>query len=191
MSSLSPDHLLFELIRQKDPAALSELYDRYSRLVFGVALRILNDEQTAEEITQDVFLQIWNKAETYDPSFGNAASWIARIARNRSIDQYRHSHIRAEGHSTSWDDCCEEKPDEALSIEHHAITSDQRLSLLRAIRDLPVDQQKALALAFFQGMTHLEIAAFLGEPLGTVKTRIRLAMQKLRSFLASEDWRSE
>lgn len=191
MNSLSSDHLLFEQIRQKDPAALSELYDRYSRLVFGVALKILNDEQAAEEITQDVFLQIWNKAETYDPSFGNAASWIARIARNRSIDQYRYSHIRAEGHSTSWDDCCEETPGEAPSIEHHAITSDQRRFLLRAIRELPAEQQKALALAFFQGMTHLEIAAFLGEPLGTIKTRIRLAMQKLRSFLASEDWRRE
>jgi RNA polymerase sigma-70 factor (ECF subfamily) len=191
MSSLSPDHLLFEQIRQKDPAALSELYDRYSRLVFGVALKILNDEQAAEEITQDVFLQIWNKAETYYPSFGNAASWIARIARNRSSDQYRYSHVRVEGHSTSWDDCCEDIPVEAPSIERHAITSDQRRSLLRAIRDLPAEQQKALALAFFQGMTHLEIATFLGEPLGTVKTRIRLAMQKLRSFLASEDWRGE
>lgn len=186
MDVLSADRRLVERIIAKDSLAISELYDRFGRLVFSVALKILGNSESAEEVTQDVFVQIWRKAASFDPRLGNLSTWIASIARNRAIDRLRRLRIRPDESSLAWDDCCEDNPDEQSLVEPALITTDQRRSLIVALQTLPEEQQKALAMAYFQGMTQQEIARTLHEPLGTVKTRIRLALIKLRSVLHPE-----
>jgi len=181
-----PDLHLVQRILLKDTDALSSLYDRYSRLVFSVAIKILTNQEAAEEVTQDVFVQIWHKAHTYDAGQGKLITWITRIARNRAIDQYRRVSVRPEGSSVSWEDCCDDRSDEEDGIEAGLIDSHQRRRLQEAIQGLPDDQREALSLAFFRGLTHQEIANELGLPLGTVKTRIRLALLKLRSIISGE-----
>lgn len=170
-------------IDRRDPKALGDLYTRYSRLVFSIALKILNSSESAEEVTQDVFLQVWHKASSYDPVQGKFSTWISSIARNRAIDHYRRLQVRPESSSIAWEDCCEDNPGDNREIEPTIISSNQRHTLIDAIQTLPEDQQKALSLAYFAGMTQQEISDHLQVPLGTVKTRIRLALQKLRAAL--------
>lgn len=178
-----PDSFLIERITHQDTTALSELYDRYGRLVFSIALRILGDAETAEEITQDVFVLVWQKASSFDNAQGKLMTWIASIARNRSIDQLRRVRIRPEGYSIAWEDCCAEGADEQPSIENGVMDNHQRLLLIKSVNALPQDQREALSLAFFYGMTQQEISDRLNQPLGTVKTRIRLGLQKLRAVI--------
>jgi RNA polymerase sigma-70 factor, ECF subfamily len=175
------DITLIQRIARTDSTALSELYDRYGRMVFSVAVQVLGDSSTAEEVTQDVFVQIWNKASTYQESMGKVHTWIASVARHRAIDQYRRRSIRPEGHSVVWENCCEDLENAALAVEPGIIDSERHRALLQALNTLPEDQRKALTLAYFYGMTHEEIAAQLSQPLGTIKTRIRMALQKLRT----------
>jgi RNA polymerase sigma-70 factor, ECF subfamily len=177
------DSTLLRLIAQTQENALGELYDRYSRLVFSMALNSTGDASLAEEITQDVYLRIWNKAETYNPEQGKVTTWIASITRYRAIDVLRRLRVRPEGNRAVW---AEEEgfdlPD-TVDIEEEVVTSQRKQQVRLAIGTLPADQRIALSLAFFQGYSHSEIADVLNEPLGTVKTRIRLAMQKLRQLL--------
>jgi RNA polymerase sigma-70 factor, ECF subfamily len=178
------DLVLLHRIATGDTVALSSFYDFYSRLVYSVSLQILADKELAEEVVQEVFLLVWKKAETYDPAQGKVATWIASISRHRAIDQYRRLNIRAEGHSVGWDECCTEKPDNETNIEPGIITSEQHRTMLQALDDLPDEQKEVISLAYFKGMTQQEIAVYLKEPLGTVKTRIRLGLQKLRTSLS-------
>jgi RNA polymerase sigma-70 factor, ECF subfamily len=168
-----------------DAVALAHFYDQYSRLVYSIAFQIVGEVHLAEEIVQDVFIQVWKKAETYDPSQGKVITWVTSITRHRAIDNYRRLNVRPEGHSIAWDDCCSEKPDGDAEVEPGLIGSEQRQIMLQALSGLPDDQRDAIALAYFKGMTQQEIAAHLNEPLGTVKTRIRLGMQKLRTALST------
>ncbi len=186
ISPIDPDIALVERIVHKDTDALSSLYDRYSRLVFSVALKILSNQEAAEEVTQDVFVQVWHKADTYNAFQGKLITWITSIARNRAIDQYRRTNVRPEGNSISWEDCCDDRSDEANGVESNVIDGHQRRQIQNAILELPEDQRQALSLAFFRGMTHQEIAMELDQPLGTVKTRIRLALLKLRTLISGE-----
>jgi RNA polymerase sigma-70 factor (ECF subfamily) len=178
------DEELIKQISQAQPEAVRVLYRRYGRMVYSVALRAVGDPSAAEEITQDVFLRIWEKAETYRADKAKVVTWIARIARNRAIDVYRQRKSRDDRASAGWEEL---KQAAATAQEQHP---GDRMDMARlqgrvreAVASLPPDQKTALALAFFQGRTHKEIADELGEPLGTVKTRIRAAMQKLRSIL--------
>jgi RNA polymerase sigma-70 factor (ECF subfamily) len=186
ISSSDPDINLVQRITHKDADALSSLYDRYSRLVFSVALKILGSQEEAEEVTQDVFVQVWHKAETYNADQGKLITWISTIARNRAIDQYRRSTVRPEGSAISWDDCCDDSADGSDGIETNVMDGHRRRQIQEAIQGLPEDQRQALSLAFFRGMTHQEIADELDQPLGTVKTRIRLALFKLRSLISGD-----
>lgn len=181
------DGTLLQLIAQTHENALGELYDRYSRLVFSMALNAVGDAALAEEITQDVFLRIWNKAATYNPEQGKAITWIASITRYRAIDILRRMSIRPEGNHPAW--AGEEDFDlpDPVDIEEEAAISQRKRLVRWAVSTLPPEQQTALSLAFFQGYSHSEIAEMLNEPLGTVKTRIRLAMQKLRQLLREEE----
>jgi len=182
------DHVLIRLVAEAQADALGELYDRYSRLVYSLALHILRDPESAEEVTQDVFFRVWEKAETYRVEQARVSTWLTSIARNRSIDLLRRREIRPEGHSQAW----EELPPGAIPIadghapEHLAEQNLQAQRVQAAMAGLPPEQRQALALAFFNGLSHSEIAEALGEPLGTVKTRIRMAMQKLRASLGEE-----
>ncbi len=180
------DEALIKAIVTGQSAALGTLYDRYGRLVFSLAYQIIQDDAVAEEITQEVFLQIWNKAGTFHGELGKVSTWMTSVTRHRAIDFLRRKHIRPEGHRVEWDSSEEgDTPEwvDPLNVVTHVEKNIQNRAIRQAIAQLPKDQQQALALAFFQGLSHQEIAETTGEPLGTVKTRIRLAMQKLRQML--------
>jgi len=182
----SDDLDLIRAIQKGGEAALGELYDRYGRLIYSLAVRMVGEHTLAEEITQDVFVLVWNKAHTYQPDLGKVATWLTSIARNRTIDMLRRQKVRPEGHRAEWTDGVSPdlKDDPKLEIQ---VEQEQGKHRLRsAMASLPVEQQKVLALAYFGGLSHQEIADTLGEPLGTVKTRLRLGMQKLRSLLVDE-----
>lgn len=181
------DEALLRLIARAQEPALGELYDRYNRLVYSLAVNAVGDSALAEEITQDVFMRIWEKAETYRPEQGKVFTWLTSIARNRSIDMIRRRTIRPEGNRASW---AEEGPldfPDPTDVEMQVHLSQQKNRVRAAVAGLPAEQRLVLAYAFFQGYSHSEIAALVNEPLGTVKTRIRLAMQKLRQALSEEN----
>jgi len=168
-------------------SALGDLYDRYGRLVFSLAFQVVGDSGTAEEITQEVFLQIWNKAATYQTEQGKVVTWLTSVARHKAIDALRRKGARPEGHQVNFENGSEPDLVDPVGVEEQVELSQRSLVIRRAIAQLPSDQQRALALAYFKGMTHLEIAEVTHEPLGTVKTRIRLAMLKLRQILVDEN----
>jgi RNA polymerase sigma-70 factor (ECF subfamily) len=181
------DQTLIRLIAQAQEDALRELYDRYNRLVFSMAVNAVGENLLAEEITQDVFLRIWNKAETYSAEKGKVITWVASIARYRAIDAIRSQQVRPEGHSVAWDiEGSSDNPD-PLNVEERVEITHRQQRVRHAVAQLPEEQRQALAYAYFQGYTHREIAELSGEPLGTIKTRIRLAMQKLRQYLEEEN----
>lgn len=181
------DETLIRQIAAARTEALGTLYDRYARLVFSLAYHAVGNYATAEEITQDVFTSIWEKAATYRPEQGKVSTWLTSITRYRAIDRLRRQRVRPEGHTTGWEEG--ETPDwpDGMRVEETVETSQERRRVRAAMAQLPREQQEALALAFFQGYTHQEIAALLNQPLGTVKTRIRMGMQKLRRLIEGED----
>lgn len=180
------DETLIRLIAGSQSDALGELYDRYSRLVFGMARNALGDQGLAEEITQDVFMRIWNKASTYQAVQGKVVSWIAGIARNRAIDVFRHQKSLLDGNSLSLEELPLFDPPDSLNVEQEIESKLKERRVQQALFQLPIEQREVLALAYFRGYTHEEAAKALGQPLGTVKTRIRLGMQKLRETLEDE-----
>ena len=188
MEHVEPDdEELISQIGRAQPEAVRLLYQRYGRMVYSVALRAVGDPSAAEEITQDVFLRIWEKADTYRADKAKVVTWIARIARNRAIDVYRQRRSRDDRASAGWEELKQAATAPAPHPGERLETARLQERVREAVATLPPDQKTALALAFFQGLTHKEIAEQLGEPLGTVKTRIRAAMQKLRSILDGVD----
>lgn len=182
------DEGLMRLIAKGRQEALSELYDRHARLAFSLALHTTGDPASAEEITQDVFVRAWERAGQYRPDQGTVRTWLASIARHRAIDHLRRLGARAEGQSVSWDEI-EDGPGMEMSsgsTQPEAELSMMRAEVRAAVAQLPEEQKQALALAYFRGHTQEEIATALGVPLGTVKTRIRLAMDKLRTALRDQ-----
>lgn len=180
------DRALFARIAITDEQALSVLYDRYSRLVFSLAYQAVGDIALAEEITQDVFMRVWEKADTYNPKYGKATTWMASIARNRAIDIYRRQRVRPEGHRAAWDPDTGPDLPGLQDVEAEYEQTRRGAAVRQALGTLPEDQRLALAYAYFLGYTQREIAEELNEPLGTIKTRIRLAMNKLRDLLESD-----
>lgn len=180
------DETLLRLIASSQENALSELYDRYSRLVYSVALNTLADPERAEEVTQDVFIRVWEKAQTFDAAQGRVVSWLSSIARHRSIDLYRQAHSRSEDTVIHWQEAELIDPPSEQNVEWEVDLAQRQQRIRRAVAQLPLEQKQALGMAFFQGLTHPEIARALNEPLGTIKTRIRLGMQKLRAILQDE-----
>jgi len=168
------DWSLLARVVQKDEAALAALYDRYSGLVFSEASRILRDKGAAEEILQDIFYQVWRTADKFDPQRGSLPGWLVVVARNRAI-----SKLRRRGASSDV-----ELKENAVACPvnlESAASQNQMLGRVRgAMESLPEGQREAIELAYFEGMTHSEIASKTGEALGTVKTRIRSALEVLR-----------
>lgn len=185
MSELSDPDLL-NWIKNADQAALGELYDRYHRLVFSLAYQTIGDRAVAEEIAQDVFLRIWEKAATYREDQGKVLTWIVSITRNRAIDLYRRRRIRPENNPLVWEELTPLERSDGTNIETEVDRSLMRKRIRTALASLPAEQRLALSLAYFRGYSHSEIAENLQEPIGTIKTRIRLAMQKLRQYLLEE-----
>lgn len=177
------DPKIIQLIAKADENALGELYDRYSRLVYSMALNTLGDPNLAEEVTQDVYLRVWRKASTYRENQSKVLTWLTSITRYRCIDIHRRRSVRPESNQISWSENPALDLPDGFNVESQVELSQRSEAIRRAMQSLPEPQRQALAMAFFLGYTHTEIAATLEQPLGTVKTRIRSGMQKLRSEL--------
>ena len=177
------DISLIALIIRDQQDALGVLYDRYSRLVFSMAYRTIGDQTLAEEITQDVFLRIWEKAHTYRPERAKVITWITSITRYRAIDILRRQNVRPDEQQSDWDDSPLQVTEEAAQVEQIVELRQRQTRVRAALAGLPESQRQALALAFFYGYSHRQIAEHLQEPVGTIKTRIRTGMQKLRQVL--------
>jgi len=180
------DKTLMVLIARSNTDALSVLYDRYNRLVFSIALHIVGSRETAQEITLDVFTRIWDNAGSYHADRAKVTTWLTRIARNRSIDELRRRGVRAEQHSVRWADLPPDAEPRSGGLEARTERSLQREHVRAAVAELPEEQRQVLSLAYFGGYTQREIAEGLQQPLGTVKTRIRLAMNRLRAALQDQ-----
>lgn len=175
-------------IRRGDSLALEALYDRHARRVYALCVRMLRDPAEAEEVTQEVFWEIWRRADRYEASRGAPLSYLLNLARSRTLDRLRRDRRREDlrlraGLEPGW------LPNHAASgprAEDDAIGAEQRLAIGRALRSLPAAQRRAVMLAFFDGLTHREIASALDAPLGTVKTRIRKGLLRLRNSLLSQ-----
>ena len=159
-------------IRSGDESAMTRLYDRYSSVVYSVALRVLGDTGAAEDVLQEIFMQLWRHPELFDASRGNLGAWLAVISRNRAIDALRRRRPAAD------------IDDITVSVDHDMSAEADRSRAMQRVREvlaaMPVAQRQALQLAYFEGLTHTEIADRTGEPLGTVKTRIRTGLLILR-----------
>ncbi len=170
----------------RDLQAFQTLYSRYGNLVYSASLRIVRDAQIAEDMAQEIFLRIWRKPESYEPRRGRFVTWLISVTRNRAVDEVRRRSRRSR-HELPPDDEERDLPgpagdDPALSAE----ASEQRRRILGALAGLPPEQREIIELAYFSGLTQVEIAERLHQPLGTVKTRTRLGMQKLRTALTPE-----
>ena len=163
-----------------DAGALASLYDESCSLVYGIALRILRNEADAEEITSDVYSQVWRCASTFDSSRGSVNAWLTTVARTRSIDRLR---SRARSSRVERLDSVFDLASSSDTPEQASWLGQQRTKVREALRSLSAEQRQVIELAYFSGMSHSELAIAVGQPLGTVKTRIRLAMTKLRERL--------
>ena len=162
-------------------AAFAQFYDRHSTLMFSVACKILSDTSEAEDVLQEVFVQIWEKAKSFDPKLGKASSWAAILVRNKAIDRLRASQRR-----TRLAEDAEAEfvlPDSSESANDAAYGHEKAKLIQSAIGSLPEEQRRAIELAYFSGLTQNEISEKLGEPLGTIKARIRRGLLKLRDQL--------
>ena len=165
-----------------DHDALAEVYDRHGRLVYSLALRILKDQSDAEDIVQDVFAQAWRQAARYQPGRGAVVAWLMNMARSRAIDRLRR---RTTQPQSPYDpETASEIPDTAQPIDEQVVWAGRAEVVRGALDALPLLQRIAIELAFYEGLTHLEIAERLEVPLGTVKTRIRQGLLKLKDRLA-------
>lgn len=173
------DGQLLEGIARGDESSLAALYDRYHNLAFGLALRVLNDRGRAEDVVQDAFLAVWRKAGSYAEARGSVKTWLATIVRNRAIDI-----VRGRRESDSDDEAVLlALEDSRPSVLEQVTASLDRDVLRTVVASLPAEQRQAIAMAYFQGLSHSEIAAATDLPLGTVKSRIRLGMQRLKAQL--------
>lgn len=176
-----------EALGRGEIQALERLYDRYSTLVFSVSLRVLHDPQLAEDVVQEVFLRLWRQPASFDPGRGRFISWLMSVTRNRALDELRRVSRRNRSEDAEEDDSSpldalattDRMDDPALGVE----LQEQRDAVRMAMTRLPPEQRRAIELAYFSGLTQAEISDVTGDPLGTVKTRIRLGMRKLRDSL--------
>ena len=179
------DDELMDRLGRRDIAAFEAIYDRYGDLVFSVALRVVGDTYVAEDIAQDVFLRVWRRPEQFDLNRGKFVTWLLSVTRNRSIDERRSRGRRLQHEAlpaADEDDVIpsgNDRDDPALAT----VVSLDRQAVRDALLVLPPEQKLAIQLAYFGGLTQQEIANKLGQPLGTVKTRIRLGMQKMRGAI--------
>lgn len=175
-------HLIQQVAKQ-DRDAFSQLYDRFSTLVFTLAMRMLKARSDAEDLLQEVFVQVWRQAENYSAERGSPEAWIVNIARSRAIDKIR-SIRRMQKSFVLTDDPA--RAESADNVESSAAESEARIAMNSALANLPETQRRVLELAYFDGLTQTEIAERLAEPLGTVKTRMRSGIQRLRDVLGTQ-----
>ena len=175
---------IWSRIKEGDSAAFGELYDGFASAMFSLSLQILNDRWEAEEVIQDVFAYLWRKPDAFSPEKGKFSSWLLVLTRNRSIDRYRSRKRRTD--KAENDEILGSRSDPSQKdASAEATASDERAHLCEAFSALHEEQRRVLELSYFKGMNHMEIAELLDLSLGTVKSRIRLGVEKLRYALSS------
>jgi RNA polymerase sigma-70 factor (ECF subfamily) len=172
------DESLVDLVAREDVQALEVLYERHSRAVYSLSVKMLGEPAAAEEVVQECFLKLWRQPRLYQPSRGKLLSWLLGVTHHRTVDELRRRRLE-QRHSANGE--VESASGDESDPMKQVWGSVQMEAVGRALADLPAAQRIALELAYLRGMTQAEIAAALGEPLGTIKTRMRLALQKLRN----------
>ena len=176
------DDQIFAALAQRDLSALEELYDRYSKIAYSLAYRVVGDRGNAEDVVQDAFLSVWRQAGTYKRERGAARTWLMSIVHHRSIDRLRSG--ASSSNTIPYEDLPESREETTKpSIWQQAWNNVRGDMIRRALERLPVEQKKSIELAYFSGYTQAEIAELMGVPLGTVKGRMRIGLQKLRGML--------
>jgi RNA polymerase sigma factor (sigma-70 family) len=177
------DGQLVELVAQQDAGALEALYDRYGRAAYSLARRILTEETLAQDVVQEVFLSLWRDARRFDAGRGTVATYLLSMTHHRAVDV-----VRREENLRRWrtsDEGLELAPDPKARVEDEVEASERRAEVRAALKDLPDPQRQALLLAYFGGYTQREVAALVGVPLGTVKTRMAAGMRKMKEALSN------
>ncbi len=175
----SDDASLMRRIADGDESALAALYDRWSQPVYSLVAHLLRDADGAEDVVEETFWQVWQRASSYDASRGTVRTWVLTIGRSRALDRLRSRKRNREDISTDLSLIRDPHSDPSQQLEG----AERSHLVFEALASIPDDQRNALELAYFRGLTQSEIADLLGEPLGTIKTRMRLGMQKLRDML--------
>jgi RNA polymerase sigma-70 factor (ECF subfamily) len=176
------DGQLVELVAQQDAGALEALYDRYGRAAYSLARRILTEETLAQDVVQEVFLSLWRDARRFDAGRGTVATYLLSMTHHRAVDV-----VRREENLRRWrtsDEGLELAPDPKARVEDEVEASERRAEVRAVLKDLPDPQRQALLLAYFGGYTQREVAALVGVPLGTVKTRMAAGMRKMKEALS-------
>jgi RNA polymerase sigma-70 factor, ECF subfamily len=176
------DNDLLRAIARGDETALAGVYDRYRLILFSLILRILHDREEAEDVLQETFLQVWRRARDFDETRGRGFTWLVTIARSRALDRLRASASRARVVV----EAAQAPREETSDVAQESLRSERSERVRSALADLPDEQKRALFLAYFEDMTQTEIAAKLNAPLGTIKTRMRSGMMRLRDLLRGE-----
>ena len=177
------DEELMPLIGERDPAAFEVFYDRHAGAAYSLAYRIMGDRSAAEDAVQEAFLSIWRSRERYDAARGSARAWVLSAVRNRAIDALRQRTARPQKAAVEADEVLEARP-AGERTDEEAIHRETRRQLQGVLAELPADQSQVLELAYFGGFTHSEIAEMLALPLGTVKGRMRLGLERIRNQMA-------
>jgi RNA polymerase sigma-70 factor (ECF subfamily) len=178
------DWRLVQRVARRDESALGELYDRHARLLYSLALRIVRERTEAEDVLQEVFGQVWRQADRFDSTRGTVVGWLMTVTRSRAVDCLRRRRARPE--APDGDRVATGMVDPSEGVDLQLVTTEEGERVRAALAALADDQRVPLELAYYDGLSQSEIAATLGVPLGTVKTRMRQALKRLRDSLASE-----
>jgi RNA polymerase sigma-70 factor, ECF subfamily len=186
----APDETLAIQVARGNSAALAILYDRYASIVLGISVKVVGDQGLAEDVLQETFWRVWQSAATYQSQLGSFTGWLFRIARNLAIDAYRRRNVRPQAISgvTGSDPILDEIPDPNIDVVEQAQSILKNRQIRKALASLPTVQRQVIEMAYFYGMTRQEIAEATGEALGTIHTRARLALQKLRGEFERDEF---
>jgi len=182
------DQALLARVADGDSGALDALYERYSRVVYGVALRILGEAELAEDVVQETFWRVWRRSRTFQPGRGQVAAWIFGIAHNLSVDELRRQRSRPRPvYDTDETPVLRDLEDSRMDVAAEALENERSRLIDAALQQITAEQREAIELAYFGGLSQSEIAERLHSPIGTIKTRIRLGMHKLRDILQAQN----
>jgi RNA polymerase sigma-70 factor (ECF subfamily) len=186
----APDETLVIQVARGNPAALEVLYDRYASTVLGISVKVIGDQAVAEDVLQETFWRVWQSAGTYQSQRGSFTGWLFRIARNLAIDAYRRRNVRPQAvvRAADQDPLIDETPDPDIDVAEQAQSILKNRQIRKALASLPGVQRQVIEMAYFYGMTRQEIAEATGEALGTIHTRARLALQKLRGEFERDEF---